>query len=77
MDPGGELGKHPEIQLLLQQHGYNVRPTVPDESYQNALGKQRYQTIVNTIKTMLEGASLPKKYWSYCSNAIYAIHNQA
>eukprot|EP00957_Ditylum_brightwellii_P042682 3231908-Ditylum_brightwellii.AAC.1 len=39
MDLGGELGKHPEVQILLQQHGYTVRPTAPDASYQNALGK--------------------------------------
>eukprot|EP00957_Ditylum_brightwellii_P193616 14744226-Ditylum_brightwellii.AAC.1 len=39
MDLGGELGKHPEVQLLLQQHRYNIRPTAPDASYQNAPGE--------------------------------------
>eukprot|EP00957_Ditylum_brightwellii_P089927 6848631-Ditylum_brightwellii.AAC.1 len=33
MDLGGEVRKHPEVILLLQQHGYNVRPTAPDTSY--------------------------------------------
>eukprot|EP00957_Ditylum_brightwellii_P076840 5840356-Ditylum_brightwellii.AAC.1 len=36
IDLGGELGKHPEVQLLLQQHWYNVRSPAPDASYQNA-----------------------------------------
>eukprot|EP00957_Ditylum_brightwellii_P118939 9071193-Ditylum_brightwellii.AAC.1 len=62
MDLGGELSKHPEVNLLLQQHGYNVRPTAPDASYQNAPGKRLHQTIANVIRAMLEGANLPEKY---------------
>eukprot|EP00957_Ditylum_brightwellii_P201370 15325339-Ditylum_brightwellii.AAC.1 len=64
MDLGGELGKHPEVQLLLQQHGCNARPTAPDTSYQNAPGERPHQTIANVIRTMLESANLPEKYWS-------------
>eukprot|EP00957_Ditylum_brightwellii_P121921 9297470-Ditylum_brightwellii.AAC.1 len=72
MDLGGELGKQPEVQLLLQQHGYNVRPAAPDALYQNAPGNRPHQTIANAIRTMLEGANLLEKYWSY---ALYHYTN--
>eukprot|EP00957_Ditylum_brightwellii_P114215 8707907-Ditylum_brightwellii.AAC.1 len=58
VDLGGELEKHPEVNLLLQQHGYNVRITALDASYQNSPGEQPHQTIANAIQIVLEGANL-------------------
>eukprot|EP00957_Ditylum_brightwellii_P144279 10992447-Ditylum_brightwellii.AAC.1 len=81
VDLGGELRKHPEVNLLLQQHQHNVRPTAPDTSYQNAPGERQHQTIANDIRTMLEGADLPEKYRNYtlyhCTNIQqYVTHRE-
>ena len=72
--PGRRIRKHPEVQLLLQQYGYNIRPTAPDASYQNAPDEKPYQTIANAIRTMLEGANLPEKYWRYVLYHYTDIH---
>eukprot|EP00957_Ditylum_brightwellii_P009278 701885-Ditylum_brightwellii.AAC.1 len=74
LDLGGELGKHPEVRLLLQQHGYNVHPTAPDASCQNTLRECPHQIIANTIRMMLEGANLPETYWIYALYHYTDIH---
>eukprot|EP00957_Ditylum_brightwellii_P092427 7038254-Ditylum_brightwellii.AAC.1 len=51
LDLGGELGRHPKVNSLLQQHGYTTRPTAPNASYQNALGECPHQTIANALRT--------------------------
>eukprot|EP00957_Ditylum_brightwellii_P206898 15350464-Ditylum_brightwellii.AAC.1 len=38
LDPGGKLGKHHEVKLLLEKHGYNLRPRAPYMSHQNTPG---------------------------------------
>ena len=51
-----------EIQQLFLKHGYEILPTTPDASYENALVKRPHQTIGDAMRSMLEGASLPLKY---------------
>jgi hypothetical protein len=65
VDLGGELGKHPEVTLLLEKHGYNIYPMSPDASYKNAPGERPHQNIANTRRTLLEGANLPEFYWNH------------
>eukprot|EP00957_Ditylum_brightwellii_P027006 2042400-Ditylum_brightwellii.AAC.1 len=55
LDLQGKVGKYPEVKLLLEKHGYNVRLTAPDTSHQNAPGEQPHQSIANGIQKMLEG----------------------
>jgi hypothetical protein len=43
MDEGGEMAKNPDFLRLLEHHGYDVRPTVPDSSFQNAPGERPHQ----------------------------------
>ena len=45
MDLGRELGNNTEIQQLFLKHGYEIRPTTPDASHENALVERPHQTI--------------------------------
>ena len=64
-DQGGELGKCHAVQELFARHGYDMQLTGADASHQNGLAERPHQAIGNTIRAMLEGASLPAIYWPY------------
>ena len=45
MDLGGELGRNKEFQQIFLKHGYEIRPTTPNASNENALVKRPHHTI--------------------------------
>eukprot|EP00957_Ditylum_brightwellii_P177425 13514692-Ditylum_brightwellii.AAC.1 len=57
-EDAAEIGQG--VNILLQHHGYNVRPTAPDASYQNTPVERPHQTITNVIRTIPEGSNLPE-----------------
>ena len=75
MDLGGELAKHTKVCDLLDRHGYSIRPTAPDASWQNSPGERPHQTIGNTLRSMLHGANLDAKFWPYAFNHCLFIHS--
>jgi hypothetical protein len=74
MDEGGEMAKNPDVLRLLEHHGYYVRPTAPDSSFQNAPGERPHQDVGNSLRAMLHGASLPNKFWSFAFYYHLLIH---
>ena len=65
IDLGGELGHNSAIQALLKRHSYKLRPTAPTYSNQNLLAKHPMQTIRNCMRSLLNGAGLEWKFWTY------------
>ena len=47
MDLGSELGQNEDIKALLIKHGYDIKPTAPDASYQNSPAEQPHEAIGN------------------------------
>jgi hypothetical protein len=74
MDEGGEMAKNPDVLRLLEHHGYDVRPTAPDSSFQNAPGERPHQDIGTSLRAMLHGASLPNKCWPFAFYYHLLIH---
>ena len=65
MDQGGELYNIPEVRKLFTRFGYELRPTGADASNQNAPAECGHLVVVNAIRALLLGASLPMKFWPY------------
>jgi hypothetical protein len=63
MDLGGETGLNPDVQALLDRHGYISQPTGAGYSSQNGVAERPHQTIANAVRTMIISANLPPKYW--------------
>lgn len=61
----GEFYHNPSVLRLFERHGYVVRPTSADVSYQNVPVEQSHQTIGNALHSMLSGAGLEAKLWPY------------
>ena len=58
------MGRNLEVQQLFSKHSYDIRPTTLDASHENALVERTHQTIGNSMRAILENASLPLKYWA-------------
>jgi hypothetical protein len=75
MDQGGDLAYNKEINAIILHHGYVVRPTGGDASYQNAPGERPHQTIGYALRTMLHGAGLSFSHWPYDFDHDIMLHN--
>jgi len=65
LDQGGELCDNPEVHQLFTRVGYEIRVTGADGSSQNSLVARGHGVIADAICSMLLGASLLIKFWSY------------
>jgi Reverse transcriptase (RNA-dependent DNA polymerase) len=65
MDQGGDLGGSHAVRALLQRFGYAIELTGADASHQNGPAERPHQSIGNTMRALLEGSSLPAKFWPY------------
>lgn len=65
LNQGGELYANPEVQKLFEKYDYEIRPTGADASNQNGPVKRGHLSITNSVRTLLTGANLPIKFWSY------------
>jgi hypothetical protein len=74
MDLGGETGLNPNVQALLDRHGYISQPTGAGSSSQNGVAERLHQTISNAVRTMLTSAHLPPRYWEYEFYFFLRIH---
>jgi hypothetical protein len=74
-DLGGELGHSPEVVKLFEDAGYNIEPTAPDSSHQNAPGERPHQTIGDALRAMLGGADLPAHFWPYAFHHHLRLYN--
>ena len=63
-DQGGELSKSTLFRNVLQAAGYSIEVTGADNSSQNAIAERPHRTLANMVRTALENAALPYKYWS-------------
>jgi Reverse transcriptase (RNA-dependent DNA polymerase) len=64
-DQGGELGRCKAVIELFQNYGYAIELTGADASHQNGCVERSHKTIGNMIRTLLNGANLPRKFWPY------------
>jgi hypothetical protein len=74
MDLGGETGLNPDVQEILDRHGYITQPTGAGSSSQNGMAERPHQTIANAIRAMLISAHLPPRYWEYAFYFFLRIH---
>jgi hypothetical protein len=75
MDGGDELANNGDVQKLLAQHGYILRPTAPASYFQNDPGKRPHQDIGAGLQVMLRGANLENKFWPFAFNYSLQISN--
>jgi hypothetical protein len=64
-DQGGEVGRCKRVVQIFTNYGYNIELTGADSSHQNGSVERGHSTIGNMMRTLLEGASLPRKFWPY------------
>jgi hypothetical protein len=50
LDEGSEMAKNPDVLGLLEKYGYDVQPTTPDPSFQNAPGECPHQDIGTPLR---------------------------
>jgi hypothetical protein len=74
MGLGGETGLNPDVQELLDRHGYITQPTSAGSSSQNGMAERPHQTIENAIRAMLLSAHLPPRCWEYAFYFFLRIH---
>ena len=65
MDGGGELYGNPEHRTLFKSFGYDIYVTGPDALFQNRVVERGHRTVSTAIKSLLIGAGLEAKFWSY------------
>ena len=75
MDLGGELGRSPEIRQLFETAGYMLEPTAADSSHQNGPGERPHRTIKDALRSILDGAALPAKFWPYAFHHYIRLYN--
>jgi Reverse transcriptase (RNA-dependent DNA polymerase) len=76
MDQGHELGRSKAVCRLLEQHGYTIELTGADASHQNGTAERTHETIGNMMRSLLLGASLPKKFWPYAFSHCLFLMNR-
>jgi GAG-pre-integrase domain len=75
-DQGGELGRSKQVLEIFRNYGYNIEITGADASHQNGCVECSHQTIGNMMRTLLNGADLPRKFWPYAFQHSLFIMNQ-
>jgi hypothetical protein len=75
-DQGGEVGRCKQVLRIFTNYGYNIELTGADSSHQNGSVERGHSTIGNMMRTLLEGASLPRKFWPYAFSHALFIMNQ-
>lgn len=75
MDLGGEMYKNKKLQKFFKRFGYDTRLTGAGASNQNAPVERCHQDLGNRIRSLLFGANLEPKFWSYCSYYLLRIIN--
>jgi hypothetical protein len=60
---------------FFENAGYAFEPTAPNSSHQNGPVKRPHQTIADAIRTVLAGASLSPKKWSYAFYHFLCLYN--
>jgi hypothetical protein len=74
-DQGGEVGRCKRVVQIFTNYGYNIELTGADSSHQNGSVERGHSTIGNMMRTLLEGASLPRKFWPYAfSHALFIMN---
>ena len=71
-DLGKELGKSKAFQKMVSETGYIMKTTGAHSSAQNGLAEKPNQDLARMMRSMLYGAGLGSKYWSYAlRHAVY------
>jgi hypothetical protein len=74
-DQGGEVGRCKSVIRVFTNYGYNIELTGADSSHQNGSVERGHSTIGNMMRTLLEGASLSRKFWPYAfSHALFIMN---
>jgi hypothetical protein len=69
---GGELAKSALFRKVIKEANYNLEPTGVDSSFQNGIAERPHRTYADMMRTMLSGANLSSKYWSWALlHAVY------
>ena len=63
-DLGSELAKSGEIQDIIHKHGYVLKTTAAELSFQNAIVERPHQALRNMMRSMLTGANLSNTFWA-------------
>ena len=75
MDNGGELVKNPRLVALFEHYGFAVYPSGADASYQNGPCERAHLTAANGVRTLLDGANLPTRFWPFAFDHFLRLHN--
>jgi hypothetical protein len=75
MDLGSELGLSHKIDDVFKKYGYFVERTAPNSSVMNAPVERAHQTVADGIRTLLGGANLELRYWTYAFYHYLKIYN--
>lgn len=75
-DNGGEYtaGK---FQEHLKQHGIRHETTVPKNPEQNGTAERMNRTLVETVRSMLADAQLPKRFWAEALETATYLRNRS
>ena len=65
MDQGGKLFNNSKDVTLFRSYGYKVLPAGANSSFQNDPVEQAHCTVSQGIRSLLIGADLDIKFWSY------------
>ena len=65
----------PKVVTLFQNYGYEVLPTSIDSSFQNGPVEHAHCTVFQGIRSLLIGADLDIKFWSYDFLHVLRIQN--
>jgi deoxyuridine 5'-triphosphate nucleotidohydrolase len=75
-DLGGELGKSKKFQTMLAEESYVLKTTGAHSSAQNGLAEKPNQDLATMMRSMLYGAGLGSKYWSYALRHAVFLKNR-
>jgi hypothetical protein len=75
MDLGSELGLSHKGDQVFKKYGYTIEQTAPNSSVMNAPVERPHQTVADGIRTLLGGANLELRYWTYAFYHYLKIYN--
>jgi hypothetical protein len=75
MDGGGEMVNNGEVQKLLAHHVYNIQPSAPASSFQNAPGERPHQDSGYALHVLLRISNMENKFWPFAFNYTLQISN--
>ena len=75
-DQDGELSKSTLFRKVLQDFNYSIKVTGADNSSQNGVAERPHRSLANMVRTGIENAALPYKYWSDTLLHAAFIHNR-